>query len=704
MGPEHVGPAVDALLDEARGLIASMTRRSGAPGADEASWNNLVAPLEDIQNRMDRAWSPVGHLNAVMDTPALREAYNAALAKLTTFHTELGQNESLYAAYRSIANSDEYTQLDAPGRKTIDNALRDFKLAGVALEPEAKAEFKANETRLSALSSRFKENVLDATSAWRKLIGDASALDGLPESALQVAAEAAARDGQQGWLLTLDAPCYIAVVTYAGDRTLRREIYEAYVTRASDLGPHAGQFDNSEVMDEILALRHRQALALGYASYAELSLARKMAPSTDEVVRFLRDLAARARPRAQAELEELRDFAHRTDGLDRIEAWDLPYYAEKLRVERYDISQEALRAYFPAPRVIEGLFDVAARLYGVTIKAAGPVQTWHPDVQFFEIHDTDTGELLGRFYLDLYARAHKRGGAWMDECIARQRVDRYWRQRVDACRRQRVDACRRVDDDDAVTLQTPVAYLTCNFTPAVQGRPALLTHDEVTTLFHEFGHGLHHLLTRIDRPAVAGIRGVPWDAVELPSQLMENWCYEREALALFSGHYESGEPLPDATTERLRAGRTFHAALQMLRQIEFALFDFKLHLEYDPPAGARTGQILAGVRDEVAVVPTPEFNRFAHGFSHVFGGGYAAGYYSYKWAEALSSDAFSKFEERGIFDRDTGREFRACVLERGGAEDAMDLFVRFRGREPSIEALLRHSGLSEEPTTAPSGA
>ena len=418
IGPEHVGPAMDALLDEARELIASLALTEAAA----ATWDSVIAPLEDIGNRLDRAWSPVGHLNAVMDTPALREAYNAALAKLTAFHAEMGQNESLYNAYQHIANSDEYTRLDAAGRKTVDNALRDFNLAGVALEPDAKERFKTNETRLSALSSQFKENVLDATTAWQKLVAEESALEGVPASSLQVAAEAAARNDKKGWLLTLDAPCYIAIVTYARDRSLRRELYEAYVTRASDSGPHAERFDNTQTMAEILALRHEQALAVGYSNYAELSLAKKMAPSTDEVVRFLRDLAARAKPRAQAELDEIRDFARETDGLTDIEAWDLPYYAEKLRVERYDISQEELRAYFPAPRAIEGLFAVASRLYGITIENKAPVQLWHPDVQFFEIRDTETGETLGRFYLDLYARPHKRGGAWMDECIVRKRV------------------------------------------------------------------------------------------------------------------------------------------------------------------------------------------------------------------------------------------------------------------------------------------
>jgi len=657
----HVLPAVQTLLGRGRGRVAEVL-----DAAQEPTWETVVQPIAEMDDCISRAWSPVAHLKSVADSPALREAYNAARALLTEYATEMGQNEGLANSYRRIV---ERGGLDDGQRKVLELALRDFRLAGVELPADKKTRFKAIDKRLSELTSKFSENVLDATDAWKKHIEDAEALRGLPDSARALAADTAQRAGLDGYLLTLEFPSYQPVITYADDEALRREIYEAFCTRASDRGPNAHTFDNSALIEEILALRYERAALLGFENFAEYSLARKMAPDTARVVEFLTDLASRARPVAQAELEELRGFARDRFGKDALEAWDIPYYAEKLRQAKHDISNEELRPYFPVPRVIDGMFAVVKRLFGVDIAPVDDVDTWHPDVQFFEIRDSD-GEVRGRFYLDLYARPHKRGGAWMDECRVRMRT--------------------------AGGVQAPVAYLTCNFTPPVGGKASLLTHDEVTTLFHEFGHGLHHMLTRIEYPSISGINGVAWDAVELPSQFLENWCWEGEALALISGHVDTGEPLPAETFARMKAARNFQSGMLMLRQIEFALFDFRLHLEYDPARGADVNALLDEVRARVAVVRPPEFNRFAHGFSHIFGGGYAAGYYSYKWAEVLSSDAFSKFEENGIFDRATGLAFLHAVLERGGSRDAMDLFVEFRGREPRIDALLRHSGIALE--------
>jgi oligopeptidase A len=659
--PRHVLPAVQTLLARGRGRLAEVL-----DAAEEPTWASVVQPMADVDDRISRAWSPIGHLNAVADSPALREAYNAALPLLSEYATEMGQNEGLYHSYRRVA---ETKDLDAAQKKVLENALRDFRLAGVDLPPAEKARFKEIRKRLSELQAKFSENVLDATQSWKKHITDVAELGGLPESALALAADTAEREGLDGWLLTLEFPSYYPVITYADDRALRREIYEAYCTRASDRGPNAGTWDNSAIIGEIMGLRHESAALLGFANYAEYSLERKMAPDTAKVMAFLLDLAERARPIAEKELGELEAFVgDRLDG-ESLEAWDIPYYSEKLRKSKHDISQEELRPYFPAPKVIEGMFEVVHRLYGVVIEPVDGIETWHPNVLFFRILDAD-GALRGQFYLDLYARPHKRGGAWMDECRVRMRTPS--------------------------GMQNPVAYLTCNFTPPVGERPSLLTHDEVTTLFHEFGHGLHHMLTRVEHPSISGINGVAWDAVELPSQFLENWCWEEQALLLISAHVETGQPLPDDLFTRLEGAKNFQSGLQMLRQIEFALFDFRLHLEYAPEAGANVNALLDEVRSQVAVIVPPEFNRFAHAFSHIFGGGYAAGYYSYKWAEVLSSDAFSKFEESGIFDRDTGLEFLHCVLEQGGARDAMSLFVEFRGREPSIDALLRHSGISTE--------
>jgi oligopeptidase A len=661
---EHVLPAVSALLNQGRERIAVLLR-----DVSRYDWQSVVLPVEETEERLDRAWSPVGHLHAVADNEALREAYNAALPLLSEYATEMGQNEDLYRAYQRVDGDASFETLEQSQKQIVKYALRDFRLAGVDLGSDDKERFKDISKRLSELGSRFDENVLDATQAWKKHVVDVEKLSGLPESALALAAQTAEREGLDGWLLTLEFPSYHPVITYADDQALRREIYSAYSTRASDQGPGAGNWDNGDVMEETLGLRHEQACLLGFDNYAELSLARKMAPSTDRVMGFLSDLAKRARPMAERELEELRAFARQEHGKKDLEAWDLAYYSEKLRRAKHDISQEELRPYFPVPRVLEGLFRVVHELYGLHVEAVADVDTWHPDVRFFQIHDAD-GELRGKFYLDLYARAHKRGGAWMDECRVRRR------------------------GPDGV--QIPVAYLTCNFTPPVGKSPSLLTHNEVRTLFHEFGHGLHHMLTRVDYPSVSGINGVAWDAVELPSQFMENWCWEKQALVFISGHVDSGDPLPDALFERMKGARNFQSGMGMLRQLEFACFDFRLHLDYDASLGARVQALLDQVRREIAVVTPPDFNRFAHAFTHIFGGGYAAGYYSYKWAEVLASDAFSRFEEDGIFNRDTGLEFLRCILEQGGSRDAMELFVAFRGREPRIDALLRHSGIGEE--------
>lgn len=658
--PEHVVSAIDQLLADNRAGIERLLNTTS-----DYSWQTLVEPIEALDNRLELAWSPVRHMNSVVDTPELREAYNACLPKLAEFSTEMGQNAALFRAYRQV--SEQESELDVVQRKVLKNALRDFHLSGVDLPEEQKVRFKEISQELSQLTSKFEQNLLDATQAWTKVFQGSEALSGLPASDLDMARHTAEQRGEPGWMVTLEFPSYYSVMTYADDRGLRREMYEAYSTRASDRGPHAGRWDNGEIMESILALRHEAAQLLGFPSYAERSLVKKMANSTDQVMQFLLDLAERSLPQARRELAELREFAHTQQDVTELEPWDVGYFSEKLRCHRYAISQEELKPYFPAPRVISGLFAVAERLFGVCIAEVEDIDTWHPDVRFFEIRDPD-GSLRGAFYLDPYARPHKRGGAWMDECVGR-----FVNQRVH---------------------QSPVAYLTCNFTPPVGGRPALLTHDEVETLFHEFGHGLHHMLTRIDHPPVSGISGVAWDAVELPSQFMENYCWEREALALFAAHYETGASIPEDLYRRMLAAKHFQSGMQMVRQLEFALFDFRIHREYDPAEGGRICRILDEVRNRVSVLRPPEWNRFPHGFSHIFAGGYAAGYYSYKWAEVLSADAFSLFEERGIFDPETGRSFLRNILEKGGSEDAMALFVAFRGREPDIRPLLRHSGIT----------
>ena len=668
--PEHIEPAIDAILGANRELINKLLEEN-----QEYTWANLVQPIEDADDRLNRAWSPVSHMNSVVSNDALRAAYNACLPKLSEYATDMGQNEMLYQAFRQIAAGAEYTRLNAAQRRIVDNALRDFRLSGVALNDADKKRYKDIMQELSSLTAKFEENLLDATNAWRMHIDDENRLAGLPESSLALLAQNARREGQpederHGWLLNLEFPSYFAVITYADDRALREQVYTAYVTRASELGPHADEWNNRPIMQQLLALRHEAARLLGFANYAERSIVTKMVASPEEVIAFLSDLSERSVLQARREFDELKAFAAEHYGIAQVQAWDVAYLGEKLRQARYSISQDELRPYFPEQKVLDGLFAIVARLYDIEIREISDVDTWHADVRYFEIRDSEKlgGEVRGCFYLDLYARAKKRGGAWMDECITRHRGEQ--------------------------GVQNPVAYLTCNFSPPVGDKPALFTHDEVITLFHEFGHGLHHMLTKVEHAGVAGINGVEWDAVELPSQFMENWCWQREALDLMAAHYVSGDKLPDELFERMLAARNFQSGMQMVRQLEFALFDFRLHLEYDPARGDRIDEILDQVRQHVAVVLPPDFNRFANSFSHIFAGGYAAGYYSYKWAEVLSADAFAAFEEQGIFDKPTGRRFLHSILEAGGSRDAMESFVEFRGRKPEIDALLRHGGIA----------
>ncbi len=653
--PAHAEPAIRELLDSNRRQLQALLA-SGASG-----WNGVVAPLERMHHRLAQAWSPVGHLNGVMNSDELRAAYNACLPLLTAYHTELGQNAELCAAYQRVLD-DEGSRLQPEQRKLVENALRDFRLAGVALPADRKDRYRAVMERLAVAQSKFDENVLDATNAWSRHVIDPVELEGLPAAVIDRALAAARVADKAGWLFSLDAPNYQAVMTHAANESLRRDFYTAWVTRASDAGPHAGRWDNTALMAEILQLRHEAAQLVGYASFAEYSLATKMAHETGEVLDFLRKLARVSRPAAQREFSELEAFAGRA-----LNAWDVAFYSERLKRDRLQVSEEELRPYFPLPRVLAGLFTVASRLYGIRIVARAEAETYHPDVRFFEIRERD-GSPRGGFFLDLYARPRKRGGAWMDECVGRMRLGQ--------------------------SSALPVAYLVCNFTPPAGEKPTLLTHYEVLTLFHEFGHGLHHMLTRVDYPSVGGINGVPWDAVELPSQFMENFAWREEVLPLISAHVDTGEPLPVETLRKLQATRTFQAGMQTVRQLEFGLFDFRLHAEYSPQHPARIAETLAEVREEVAVVKAPSFNRFPHSFQHVFSGGYAAGYYSYKWAEVLSADAFGAFEEKGVFDVATARRFLRAILERGGSRDAMEAFVEFRGRKPEIEPLLRQMGLA----------
>lgn len=660
--PEDIVPAVKAALADCRAEVERVVAQD-AP----FTWDNLCQPLAEVDDRLSRIFSPVSHLNSVQNSPELREAYEQCLPLLSEYGTWVGQHEGLYQAYRSLKEGAGFAVLTKPQKKAVENSLRDFELSGIGLPKEKQQRYGEIMARLSELGSAFSNNVLDATMGWSKLITDEKELSGLPESAMAAAKALAESKEKEGWLLTLDIPSYLPVMTYADNRELRHEMYQAFTTRASDQGPNAGQWDNSEIMAETLQLRHELAQLLGFKSYADKSLATKMAENPQQVLAFLNDLAERACPQGAQELAELREFTRKHYDVTELEAWDITYYSEKQKQHLYSISDEQLRPYFPEQRVLSGLFEVVKRIYGITAKERHDVDVWNSEVRFFELYD-ETGELRGSFYLDLYAREHKRGGAWMDDCVGR---------------------LRRADG----SLQKPVAYLTCNFNRPIGDKPALFTHNEVTTLFHEFGHGLHHMLTTIETAGVSGINGVPWDAVELPSQFMENWCWEPEALAFISGHYQTNEPLPQEMLDKMLAAKNYQAALFILRQLEFGMFDFRLHTEFDPAQGARILETLKEVKALVAVMPSPSWGRFPHAFSHIFAGGYAAGYYSYLWAELLSADAFSRFEEEGIFNVDTGRAFLDNILSQGGSDEPMNLFKNFRGREPKIDAMLRHYGI-----------
>jgi oligopeptidase A len=657
--PALVTPAVEGLLAENRALI----ERISAPGVP-ATWRDFVQPLEEANERLHRAWGVVGHLNAVMNSPELREAYNANLPRITQYYTELGQHPGLYAQFKALKNGPGFGGLTPAQKKIVENELRDFRLGGAELPPEKKARFREISEQLSRLSSRFSDNLLDATNAFSHHITDPELTAGLPDDVLAAAREAAQAEGKPGWKFTLHAPSYLPVMQYAENRAFRELMYRAYVTRASEFGKP--DWDNSALITEIVTLRREQARLLDFANFAEYSLEPKMAESPRQVLDFLNELAARAKPYAERDLRELKEFARAELRLERLEAWDLAFASEKLRAKRFAFSDLEVKQYFPETKVLPGMFRLVETLYGLRIEPA-PAPAWHPDVRFYSIRGR-SGTPIGQFYVDLYARPSKRGGAWMDDAIT-----------------------RRLKNG---AVQAPVAYLNCNFSAPVGGKPALFTHEEVTTLFHEFGHGLHHLLTRVDDLGVSGINGVEWDAVELPSQFMENFCWEFEVLEPMTAHADTGQPLPRSLFDKMFAAKNFQSGVQTVRQLEFALFDLHLHTDFDPAGSKTVLELLNEVRARVAVVLPPAYNRFPHNFSHVFAGGYAAGYYSYKWAEVLSADAYSLFEENGVLDPRTGERFWNEILAVGGSRPALESFVAFRGREPRIDALLKHSGMA----------
>ena len=650
----HARPALAKVLAENRARLAELTAQP------HPTFASLVIPVEELSYRLSRVWSPVAHLNAVANSTAMREAYNECVPLLTAYSSELGQNAALQAAYAHVLRH-EGGALEPAQRKVVENALRDFRLAGVDLEPQQKARYCEVAQRLAQLATKFSENVLDAGRAYTRSVTDGAELAGLPANAVDRAAADAREADQPGWLFKLDQPTYMTVMASAAGAQLRRDIYEAWITRASELGPSAGRFDNNPIIAEILPLRHELARLVGFGNFADYALATRMAKSSKQVLAFLDDLARRCLPAARQEFSDLEEFAGR-----KLNAWDMAYYSERLQESRFKVSQEALRPYFPLPKVLSGLFTLVGRLYGIEVRERRGVGVWHPSVRYYDLLDGD--RVVAGFFLDPYSRTEKRSGAWMDECVVAKSLPA------------------------GTTL--PVAQLVCNFTAPVGGAPSLLTHDEVTTLFHEFGHGLHHMLTRVAYPSIAGINGVAWDAVELPSQFMENFVWRAEVLPLISAHVETGEPLPNDMLRRLLGTRTFNAALDTLRQIELASFDFELHANFDPAAGAKVAETLAGVRRRVAVVPAAPFNRLPASFAHIFAGGYAAGYYSYKWAEVLAADAFEAFDEAGVFDTATAARFRDSILARGGSLDALDAFVRFRGREPDVRPLLKQTGIA----------
>lgn len=662
--PEQIVPTVHQLLEKNKHTLNNLLSQPGP-----FTWENLMQPLEEMGEELSKYWSPISHLHSVAETDSLRTAYNEALPLITAYHTEVSQNSQLFNAISSLTTHKEFAAFNPAQRKILENDIRDFKLAGIHLPADKKEEVAALQKRLSQLMTTFSENLLDATHAWTLPIDDSALLAGLPQPALQLAKDNAKQRGVTGYVFTLDYPSYSTAMKYLQNRELRQKLYEAYSTRASDQGPLAGKWDNSRIMEDILKTRQQIAALIGFENYAYYSLATKMAKTPHEVFRFLYDLLARSKPIAQKEYQEIAELANSQDGISPIEVWDIPYYSEKLRESKFAFTQEDVRPYFPIDTVLAGMFALVKKIYGIRIKKEEGIDVWHPEVQFFSIYD-EQDNLRAGFYIDLYARPHKRDGAWMDECRA-----------------------RRIEEGK---LQYPVAYLTCNFMPPHDNQPALLTHDDVLTLFHEFGHCLHHMLTKINFPAVGGINGVPWDAIEFPSQFMENYCWEKESLSLIAKHYQTGEALPDTLYQKMLAAKHFQTGLQMVRQIEFSLFDFHLHMAFDPTKTGQIQTILNQVREEAAVIPVPEFNRFQHSFSHIFAGGYAAGYYSYKWAEVLSSDAYGKFMENGIFDPTTGRSFMTNILETGGVRDPMQSFVAFRGREPTIDALLQLNGITSQ--------
>ncbi len=649
-----VETTIRELLSRNRAEVATLE------GQPNPTFENTVLPLEQLAHRLSRTWSPIGHLNGVLNSDELRASYNACLPLLSNYWTDLAQSEPLYRAYSAIA-ANESDRLAPAQRRLLERALEDFRLAGVGLPADRKARYKDVVQQLALLGAKFEENVLDSMNAWTRHVTDEAELSGINSVIVEQARARAAEKGVAGWLFALEQPTYVAVMTDADSESLRRDFYEAWSTRASETGPSAGKFDNTDVIRQILALRHEAAKLLDFPNYAAYALATRMAPSTQAVFDFLRQLAKVSRPAAQKEFAELEAFAGR-----KLNAWDVGYYAEKLQAKLFSITQEELRPYFPLPRVLEGLFSVAGKLFGVGIVERKDIPVYHPDARFFEIRD-DSGRALAGFYLDACARSKKRAGAWMDDCVGRK------------------------DFGDSPSV--PVAYLVCNFLPASPGQPPLLTHDDVVTMFHEFGHGLHHMLTRVGYPSIAGINGVSWDAVELPSQFLENFAWRAEVLDTMARHYQTGAPLPADKKAQLLGSRTFQAGLATVRQLEFALFDFRLHAEYDPAKGPRVAEILGEVRQEVAVFALPEWNRMPNNFGHIFAGGYAAGYYSYKWAEVLAADAFAAFEEQGVFDRKVAQRFLDSILSQGGSKKALDAFVDFRGRAPDVNALLKQQGL-----------
>ena len=657
--PEYVTPAVDQLLADCRAAVAH-----AMDAATPAEWEAFISPMDDANEKLGRAWGQVSHLHSVMDSPELREVYNACLPKITIFYAEMGQNEALFAKFKALKARPDYSALSDPRKKIVDNELRDFRLGGAELPDDKKARFMQVQEELAQLSAKFEENLLDATNDFSLYIDDAAELGGLPDDALEAMKAAAVADGKTGWKITLHMPSYLPVMQYADNRELREQLYRAYVTRASELGKP--EFDNTALISGILKLRREAAVLLGFNSYAEVSLAAKMADTPAEVLKFLDELGVRARPYAEQDFAELKAFARDELGIADLQSWDTTYASEKLRVARYSFSDQEVKAYFPEPRVLAGLFKLVETLYGLHIREdKAPV--WHPDVKFYTLTD-HTGQRVGQFYLDLYARASKRGGAWMDDVITR---------------RKKADG-----------IQTPVAYLNCNFSGPVGGKPALFTHDEVITLFHETGHGLHHLLTQIEELGVSGINGVEWDAVELPSQFMENFCWEWDVLKHMTHHVDTGAALPKELFDKMLAAKNFQSGLGTLRQIEFSSFDMRLHDDFDPNGGRSAMDLLNEIRKETAVMLPPDYNRFPNNFSHIFAGGYGAGYYSYKWAEVLSADAYALFEENGVLSPEVGHRFWSEILAQGGTRPALESFKAFRGREPTIDALLRHNGMA----------